>query len=165
MSTLAYAILTTKREEVSGSSKSVTRYVDAVSALVPAEVLSMHGVILAITMKTTQDGKTITEITDPITLAWAFWGLLILSMVLYVVPRFSGWDRRDWIRVLIPPVAFVVWTMLQRSTAFDAVCPELGDAPRTVIALFGAVVLGVFATLLAKKADKKDPAAAGKTNS
>jgi hypothetical protein len=34
-----------------------------------------------------------------------------------------------------PPAAFVTWTMLQRSTSFDAVAPDMASAPRTVVAL------------------------------
>jgi hypothetical protein len=49
--------------------------------------------------------------------------------------------------------------MLQRATAFDAVWSTLGDAPRTVIALFGAVLLGVVAGLLANGADRRTPPA------
>ncbi len=172
MSTLAYALLTTKRDEApSGESTSksppgVSSYIDVVAALVPAEVLTLHAVILSFTTKTMQDaaGKSITEITEPGTLKWAFIGLLILSVMLYVFPRISKKDRLDWFRVAIPPAAFVAWTMLQKATAFDAVWPELGEAPRTVVALFGAVVLGMFATILAKKADKKNPVAAGGAN-
>jgi hypothetical protein len=47
--------------------------------------------------------------------------------------------------------------MLQRATAFDAIFPHMLDAPRTVIALFLAVVLGTSATALAYKADQKQP--------
>ena len=169
MSTLAYATLTTRRDEApSGESTSksppgVTSYIDAVAALVPAEVLTLHAVILSFTTETRQDaaGKSITEITEPGTLTGAFFGLLLLSVVLYVVPRVLKKDRFDWLRATIPPAAFVAWTMLQRATAFDAVWPGLGEAPRTVVALFVAVVLGVIATALAKKADQRNPANAG----
>lgn len=51
-------------------------------------------------------------------------------------------------------IAFVGWTMLQRVSAFDAIFPSLGDANRTVIAVIGAFILGVAATLLAYKADQ-----------
>lgn len=158
MSTLAFAEFTTKREEaVPGSSSSqnppgVSTFVDALAALVPAEVLTLHAVILSVT--TTKTDK-VTTISEPQTLQWAFAGLIVTSIVLYVVPRFSKWDKLDYLRAAIPPLAFVGWTMLQRSTAFDAVAPALKDAPRTVIALFLGVVLGLVASALANKADKK----------
>jgi hypothetical protein len=165
MSTLAYAILTTRRDEAppgkstSDSPPGVTSYLDAVAALVPSEVLTLHAVILSFTTKTIQDsaGNSITEITEPGVLVWAFFGLLFLSIMLYLVSRSSKKNRLDWLRAIIPPLAFVVWTMLQKATAFDAVWPQLGEAARTVIALFGAVILGAIATVLARKADKKSP--------
>lgn len=160
MSTLAYAQITTRREEgepgttTTKSAPGVSTYVDALAALVPAEVLTLHALILSVTTKTV---ATTTQITDPATLLWAFYGLLILSIVLYTAPRLAvrQWGRLDFARAAIPPLAFVGWTMLQRSTAFDAVYPGLADAPRTVSALFLAVVLGLVATGLAYKADEK----------
>lgn len=166
MSTLAYSALTSRRDDApprtseSASPPDVKSFIDAVAALVPAEVLTLHAVILSFTTKTeqSQEGNSITTITEPGTLEWAFFGLLLLSVVLYVVPRLRRKDPLDFFRAAIPPAAFVAWTMLQRATAFDAVWPELGEAPRTVAALFGAVVLGLIATQLAKQADKKPPA-------
>jgi hypothetical protein len=166
MSTLAYAVLTTKRMMAppgtsrESSPPGVKSYVDALAALVPAEVLALHNVILAVTTKTTknENGKSITVITEPRTLFWAFFGLLLLSIVLYVLPRLRSqekWEPLDFLRAAIPPLAFVAWTMLQRATAFDAVWPQLADAPRTTIALFAAVLLGLLATTLADKADQK----------
>jgi hypothetical protein len=158
MSTLAFAEFTTKREEATpGSSSSenppgVSTFVDALAALVPAEVLTLHAIILSVTTKV--DNAT-TTITDAVTLQWAFAGLIVISIVLYVVPRFRKWDKFDYLRASIPPLAFVGWTMLQRSTAFDAVAPSLKDAPRTVLGLFLGVVLGLVAAALANKADQK----------
>jgi hypothetical protein len=165
MSTLAYAALTTKREQAppgtstSGSAPGVRTYVDALAALVPAEVLALHAVILSFTTSTKQgeEGNSITTITEAATLFWAFFALILLTIVLYVVPRFRTWDRLDFVRAAIPPVAFVAWTMLQKATAFDAVCPQMREAPRTVVALFVAVFLGVIATALAYSADQKNP--------
>jgi hypothetical protein len=114
---------------------------------VPAEVLALHAVIVTATTKTVE-GKT--EIIAPETLAGAFAGLVVLSLGIYVVFRvvLEKWDCRDWFRMLIPPFAFVAWTMLQRATAFDAVYPGMPDATRTVVALFLGVVLGIAAPML-----------------
>lgn len=160
MSTFSYAALTTRREEGSPGTTTknappgINTSLDALAALVPAEVLALHAVILSATTKTT-DGKT--EITAQGTLFWAFVGLVLLSIALYVGYRrlAKKWDKWDWIRMLIPPLAFVGWTMLQRATAFDAVVPDLADAPRTVVALFLGVILAVVAAALAYKADQK----------
>jgi hypothetical protein len=131
MSTLAYAALTTRREQ-SPAGESVTRYVDAVAALVPAEVLLVHGLFISLTTTSSQDsnGNPTTTITEPEALWWAFWGLLALSVFLYVVPRIKQWDKKtDSVRLLIPPIAFLAWAMLQKTTAFDAVWPDLAYAP------------------------------------
>ncbi len=165
MSTLEYATLTSKRDMAapgtsSNVSPGVSTYIDAFAALVPAEVLTLHALILGATTTTID---TTTSIKDPGTLSWSFLGLILLSMGLYVGARIYQklWDRLDLIRMFIPPLAFVGWTMLQKATAFDAVFPTLPEAPRTVIALFGAVILGFMAIFLAYKADQKP---VGQTN-
>lgn len=164
MSTLAYARLTTAREasppgsSTSTSPPGVRTYVDALAALVPAEVMTLHALFLSVTTKV--EGTT-TTITDPDALRFGFFGLLVVSVGLYAAPRLlaRSWERLDWLRILIPPLAFVGWTMLQRSTAFDAVLPGVPDASRTVAAVLLAIVLGVLASALAYRADQADPAA------
>jgi hypothetical protein len=163
MSTVAYAQLTNRRDSAAPNTSSTTappgigRYADMLSALVPAEVLGLHGLIISLTTTTSSD-KTI-RIDYPQTLCVTFWALVALSVFLYVVPRCCGgrWDRWDFARMLIPPFAFAGWTMLQRTTAFDAAFPSIEATPRTVIALFLAVILGAVATALASKADQKPP--------
>ncbi len=138
MSTLAYAAITTKREEAPpgtsnlASPPGVNTYVDALAALVPAEVLSLHAVILSVTTAT--DNGT-TQISAPETLYWSFFGLILLSIVLYVGPRLVAgkWDKLDYLRVAIPPLAFVGWTMLQRATAFDAIFPDMPAADQDCV--------------------------------
>lgn len=165
MSTLAYAALTTRRDEANpGSSASsappgLRTWVDALAALVPAEVLGLHALILAFTTAVHEgpEGHASTVVTEPVTLAAAFVGLCVVSAALYVGPRLRSrmWDRLDFLRAAIPPLAFAGWTMLQRSTAFDAIWPQLASAPRTVIALFLAVLLGLAASVLGYKADQQ----------
>ena len=162
MSIVAYAQLTNKREAAQpGTSQStappgVSTYVDALAALVPAELLTLHAAIISVTTKV--DGNTTTIIDVP-TLCWAFWALILLGVGFYIVPRLlqRKWEALDYIRVLIPSTAFVGWTMLQRATAFDAAFPGLAAAPRTVIALFLAVIVGAVAAALAYQADQKQP--------
>lgn len=160
MSTIAYALFTTAREKAIPNTSTresppgIGTYVDALAALVPAEVLTLHAVILSVTTKTE---NATTQIIAGGTLFWAFIGLMVLSVALFVIPRLrtGKWDSLDYVRATIPPLAFVCWTMLQRATAFDAVCVSLAEAPRTVIALFLGVSLGILAVNLAYKADQK----------
>jgi hypothetical protein len=164
MSTIVYATLEAKRKN-SPRNKSTGEaapgfgtYVDAAAALVPAEVLALHAAILTVTAKTSN--KT-TTITDAATLRWSFVGLIVLSIALYVVPRLAA-GRKDWAdvgRALIPPAAFVAWTMLQRATAFDAAFPKLSEGPRVAIALGTVVVLTMAAKVLADHADGQPSAA------
>jgi hypothetical protein len=173
VSTLAYAQLTNVREAASpgtsttAGSPGLRTYVDAFAALVPAEVLTLHALIIAQTTETKPQpratGSKIMETATTIplesvtTLQFAFWGLVVLSIVLYIAPRFFGgtWDRYDWIRVTIAPLAFFGWTMLQRTTAFDAAFASVQPIPRTVAALFLGAILGAITAGLAMKADAK----------
>src|SRR5437588_7175947 len=102
MSTLAYAALTSTREKAppntssSTSPPGVKSYVDVLAALVPAEVLTAHAVVLSFTtnMEKNKAGDVVTTITQPGTLRWVFVALLLLSIGLYVVVRLKQWDHR-----------------------------------------------------------------------
>jgi hypothetical protein len=163
MSTLAYASLTTTREAAapgtsSSTSPGVGMYIDAFAALVPAEVLTLHALIISYTMQTKGHATAIIAGDEPI-LHFSFWGLIVLSMILYAGPRLFAkkWDGWDFLRVLIPPLAFTGWTMLQKMTVFDAMYPDIPEATRTIVALFLGVVLGLAAVALAYEVDKKKP--------
>jgi hypothetical protein len=159
MSTVAYAQLTNRRDLATPGTSSTTSpgigtYADALSALVPAEVLSVHALVISATTEMTNNGTVITDVS---TLRVAFWGFIVLSVGFYIVPRWFGGrlDGLDIARALIPPLAFVGWAMLQRTTAFDAAFPSVTDTQRTVVALFLAVVLAGGAATLAYSADQK----------
>lgn len=162
MSALAYGALTKARIEGapgttdSTSPPGVKPYLDALAALVPAEVLALHALIIGRTTETTTPagGQPTITITEPTTLRGVFWALLVLTIVVYALGRRKNWDRWDAVRMFIPAAAFVGWTMLQKGTAFDAVAPNVGQVPREVIALIGAAALGALANALAYKADQ-----------
>lgn len=166
---------------------SVGGYVEAMAALVPTEVLTLHALILSATTriiptnsigdaaKTAIAGKmdavgaapnTITVISDAGSLAIAFWVLALISVALYLVPRlYAAWaaakaastswraqmGAADWARAGIPPLAFTAWTMLQRTTAFDAAFHHLSESQRTVFGLLLAAVVIAAASWLAYK--------------
>jgi hypothetical protein len=172
MSTIAYAQLTNAREAATPATSTTTgtpgvkTYVDAFAALVPAEVLTLHALVISVTTETAQKAmatggkmETVTTILPKAisTLQIAFWVLVIMSIALYAAPRYFGgkWDKFDWVRVAIAPLAFFGWTMLQRTTAFDAAFPAVESIPRTVFALFLGAVLGAVTAVLAMKADAK----------
>src|SRR5882724_8115744 len=162
MSIVAYAQMTNFREAAKPGESlpnaktggGISTYTDALAALVPAEVLTVHALIIsAVTTKTDQGAK----ITDMSSLSWAFYGMCALSVFIYIVPRAMGgqWDRVDILRMLVPLFAFIGWTMLQPTSAFDAVAPSVTIAQRTIVAIFFAVILGALATVFAYKADAK----------
>jgi hypothetical protein len=172
MSTLAYGAITRKREEAAQDTSTTTEapalktYVDALAALVPAEILGLHAFILQGTTETkTVKGQSVTTITDPQTLRWTFWVLIVLSIVLYLgAHQRANWDGLDILRAAIPPVAFVLWLIMQKTSAFDAIWPHAfagHDGARLAIGAIGAVALGILAGRLGVAADEK-PAAAAK---
>lgn len=161
MSTLAYGALTRKREEADPKQSTeqeppgVKTYVDTLAALVPAEVLAAHAVIVEATTNTTKNraGNDVTTITDPTTLKWVFWALIAVTVLLY----FFGHTRErfgpmDFLRALVPAAAFVLWMVLQKTTAFDAIA-DPSDGARVAIGVIGALVVGAIAAALAVKAD------------
>jgi hypothetical protein len=153
-------------------------YVDIVAALVPAEVLAANAVLLPV-MTSTTESSSVTTITEPGTLEVVFWLSIAFSILLYffgdrsrakkaaqtaeekaapglkveVIP-WGGWN---YLKALIPAGAYVAWTMLQKSTAFDAIAPGMSEALRLTIAVFGALALGVIAKMFSDQADNKEP--------
>lgn len=150
------------------SGQGLAAYVDTMAALVPAEVLALHAVMLTVTTATRPEGGapagaaagTVTTITDPGALYVTFWVLAALSALLYVAghlaERGPRWEWADWGRMLLPSLAFAAWTMLQRATAFDAVAPRIDAGYRNLLGLALAVVVSAAAPLLAKVADDHD---------
>ncbi len=178
MSTVAFGALTTRREKSdSGTSKTdqppgLNSYIDILAALVPAEVLAIHAIIIAAVTATNPAGQT--QITQPGTLRLAFWLLAGLATVLFVlgrrpaptpadvlqqsgtsVPRWQHLEWQDLIRVAIPPAAFVGWTMLEPTSAWNVVVPGMSTGTRTLIALVGAVLLAAVTKAMASHSDNK----------
>jgi hypothetical protein len=168
MSALAYGALTRKREEAAPGTSTkegqpgLGTYVDALAALVPAEVLAAHAFILTFTTTTVtaEDGTKSTSITSPDTLKWVWWALFVVPAILYALGHFArNWDRWDWLRMLIPSAAFAGWSMGTQTSAFDAVS-DWSAATRYAIVVIGALVLGAVAGALGGKASDKPVGAA-----
>lgn len=177
MSTVAFGALTTRREKSdSGTSKSaqppgLNSYIDILAALVPAEVLAIHAIIIS-AVTTSNGGQT--QITQPGTLRLAFWLLVGLSVVLFLLGRRPAptpadvrqqlgtqvprWQRLEWqdvIRAGIPALALVGWTMLEPTSVWNAVDSGMSGGTRTLIALVGAVFLAALTKALASHSDNK----------
>lgn len=164
MSTLAFGSLMRKREEARAGestrlhgSPGLSTFVDTLAALVPAEVLAAHEAILN---ATTETRNGVTRIADPTPLKVAFWALIAISALLYVVgfqKRARSWTARSWIGLAIPPLAFVAWTMGQKTSAFTAVFPDASQPMRSTILVLVAVVLSAVASLLPAAVDRANP--------
>lgn len=171
MSILAFANLTSKREQseegtsTSANPPGVRRYVDAFAALVPTEVLTAHALILGVCTETkVENGLSVVRITTDgaVALRFTFWALLALSVGLYVIGRWATkakWEGWDLVRAAIPPLAFIGWMMLQKSTAFDAIASGMKEPLRITVAILGSVLLSTVTVVLAGKSDEKKPSA------
>jgi len=166
MSTLAYQALTKRRDEAQPGTSDDTKpgvgkYVDALAALVPAEVLAAHAFVLTITTKSDASENATTTVTDPGSLRVGFWLLLVASACLYIFPKIRQLEPWDAVRVFIPPFAFAMWTVIQTPSAFDPINSAMGldwsIVLRQVVAVGAGLVLGALATGMAYKADEHDP--------
>jgi hypothetical protein len=155
MSTVLYAQRTVTRYAATADETPKPALVlDSVAALVPAEVLAAHALIMPLLTEkaTTPQGEVVTIISEvnAATLGWVFWALLALASGVFLVGRMgSAFRRGDVLRVLIPPAAFVCWAMLQQSTVFDGAFPDVSAGSRNAGAILGAIALGVLAGVLA----------------
>lgn len=145
MSTFAFAKLQSNSSAPGGGGTALDpttkTYLAILAGLVPAEVLAVHATIMSYATMSV-DGAT--KITDPTTVTRVFYALIVLSMVIYVAGRWGKkWDLWAFAGMLVPPAAFVGWTMLQQGSSFDAAFPGIATLPRLAIALIGAVTLAV----------------------
>lgn len=81
-----------------------------IAALVPSEVLVVYGAVLASAVNKADDGST--TVTNPDLLKWSIPVLAIVSLILYAIARTGSWGRKDAGRIIIPPLAFIAWTLL-----------------------------------------------------
>ncbi len=175
-----YALLSAKRQsEDKGKSKDkgapgVGTYIDVVAALVPAEVLAVNAVLVA---KLTDETNGAVSIDNSNAMKLVFWLSVITSLFLYFVTdrvtarkqaqikeeettkpvKPVGWLLSDYLRAVVPALAYVVWVMLVKPSPFDSVFPSVAEGTRWVVALFAALALGAVAKLLTDKADRDDP--------
>jgi hypothetical protein len=178
MSAALYGVRNAEREATPKDKSKGESYVDVVAALVPAEILAANALLLPLMVETTEEsGKSVTEITDPGALELMFWLSIAASILFYLVAertragqaarkrgaavnaevKPTSWAGWNLVRALIPAGAYVAWTMLQKSTAFDGLELDMSEGMRLTIAVFGAMVLAVIAKGLSDKADHADP--------
>lgn len=119
----------------------------ALAAIIPADVLAAHAVLL--TLFTTTDADGVTKITDGLWLGRLFIALVVAAAVIYLLGRRS-FERADLIRMLIPPLALVGWAALANTSGLTPLIPK--DIPHQVVVGSAVVAAGVIIALNAKLA-------------
>lgn len=164
MSSLAYGHLTSRRELTSTGveqpRRALSRWLDVVAAIVPAEALAIQVVVVDLATTTSRDinGNVVTAISNPGVLRIAFGVLFVLSGVLYAASHLlqsRPWHGLDWIRSLLPPFAFLAWTLAMKASVIDAVAPDITDTIRNLVAFGLGVILIILALLLAGPAGSR----------
>jgi len=125
------------------------KLVASLAALVPAEILAAHALIVAVTTATDAAGTT--TITHPDVLKVCFFLLLGLTAVLYLIGRGmpTHWTGTEVLRLLLPCVSFVVWTGLLGTSALTPWIPAgLSHAAVVAGSALVAVLLVAFSTKL-----------------
>ena len=92
------------------------KYVALIAALVPADVLAIHAIVLSLT--TTTDDAGTTSITNAGLLGNSFIVLVIVSAALYLLGRgLKEFKPKDLILLVIPPLSFAAWAALIGTSA------------------------------------------------
>ena len=140
----------------------VRRYADLLAAVVPAEVLAFYeGIVVPNLTESVKNqvGDIETRITHLWWLVVGFVFCIVLCFAIYVgVHSIKECERWDIFRILIPPLAFIGWTMLQRPSSFDIFALDVDQHVGAVIAGGLAILLGFSTRWLARKADQKNSA-------
>jgi hypothetical protein len=147
----------TETEGVEGD--KVKKAQEVIATLVPAEVLAIHGVLMATGTQVTGEGDSAdTVISYPGWMQVGFWGCILLSAVLYLAGRKGLKEPLAWVGALLTAVAFVLWTLLQPVSALKAFdLPPIPQFGYTVIALIGGALLAVAVSAVSGKTEKAQP--------
>jgi hypothetical protein len=169
MSTWAFAAKTSQRIEAdphgdaTSKPSGTDKYIGVLGALVPAEVLAAHAVIMQTVTTQVRVGHgagahMVTYVPHTGWVRFAFWSLIVIAVLLYLGGRRAtdgGFHLLDLPGALIPPAAFLGWSMLENSSALDAV-HDFGLQGRHVLGIVLALALPLFAVGVGFRADKLD---------
>lgn len=156
MSAFAYGRVIGKRgqgsqqgmaEADAASGQQENKLITALAGIVPVEIIAAHGLVLAATTTTKNDVTTITSATP---LQWSLPILAGVSIVAFLLGRgLSGWKRVDFVRLAIPPIAFLIWTALIGTSALSPWIRDLDHAWVTVAAVGAGVLVVITSGLVA----------------
>jgi len=127
------------------------KLITALAGIVPVEIIAGHGLVLAATTSTKDD---VTSITSVAPLQWSLPILSGVAVVVFLLGRgLHDWTPVDFVRLAIPPVAFVIWTGLIGTSALSPWIRGLDHGWVTVVAVAaGIVVAGISAFVAPPKA-------------
>jgi hypothetical protein len=127
----------------------MSKITQAVTALVPAEVLAVHAAVLALATVVGDDGTT--TVTKPDLLKWTLPILAGTAVILFLIGHRGKFARIDAARALVPALAFVAWTLL---TGTSAATPWVEDVDRGWLVLGGGVLAACVVALAVRLAPK-----------
>jgi len=144
--------LLSAQEKQQQPEKPQDKLTSAAAALIPADVLMLHALLVSLT--TTTDDKGTTVITNAMFLGASFWALLGVTALLYLIGRgHSSWTGADIVRLGIPLGAFVAWTALVGTSALTPLVG--GRVPQTGLVFAAGIVAVVLAAINEKVKPKK----------
>jgi hypothetical protein len=143
MSAFLYGKLIRQQEALKGTAAAQAmaaqnKLVTTVAALIPMEIIALHGLMVSCT--TTSTGG-VTTITNPVPLQMSLPVMMLLSVVVFYSGRGGKeeWTGRDRVRALLPPAAVLSWTGLIGTSALS---PWVAAWDQAYVVL-GAGTLGV----------------------
>ncbi len=143
MSVILYGQLMRRQDQVvtlDEAKEKDNQLVKAIAAIIPAEIIGVHALVLEATTATDKDGTT--TITNPEVLKWSLPALVVVTLGTYIISRggIEKWNgMADTWRLVIPAVAFVAWTALIGTSALTPWSGALG-LPHAALVLAAGVV-------------------------
>jgi cytochrome bd-type quinol oxidase subunit 2 len=151
VSVVAYGRIIKRREAIQpetlttadkATGQDENKLITALAGVVPVEIIAAHGLVLAATTTTDKSGAT--TITSSVPLQGSLIGLVAVTVIVFLIARgtnFASWKPVDYVRLAIPPLAFVVWTALIGTSALSPWVKDLDHGWITVAAVVVGVVL------------------------
>lgn len=161
MSAFAYGRITSRRTSIApaallaadhASGQDENKLIAALAGLVPVEIIAAHALVLAAT--TTTDKAGTTTITSSGPLQASLLVLVAAAVVVFLLGRgLADWKGVDFVRLAIPPTAFLVWTALIGTSALTPWLGSFDHAAVTVVAVgVGVILVAVSARVTTPKA-------------
>jgi hypothetical protein len=137
------------------------KIVEGLAAVIPADVIALHALVLAATTETvaaTKSAEGAVRIVSRTALQWSLPVLALLAIGLFVLGHLKAsespswrWDKLDFVRMFLPASAFLAWAAL---TGTSAATPWLEHLDKGWAPLIGGTLGVVVLALATSLADK-----------